>query len=91
MKTRIIAAVMIAAFAMGEPAFAQAAAPPAAESPLNQVALAQTKLKELGLYSGAINGIRTVATKRAIRRFQAQHNLSASGALTPETISALGI
>ena len=52
---------------------------------------AQTKLKADGLYNGPLNGERTIATVHAIRQFQTQHHLTASGHLDTRTRQALGI
>ena len=51
----------------------------------------QTKLKELGLYTGNIDGIYGSGTKKAVTAFQKQKGLSADGIAGPKTLSALGI
>lgn len=51
----------------------------------------QTRLKELGYYSGAINGSYDDATVVAIKNFQADHGISVTGAVGGVTASALGI
>ena len=51
----------------------------------------QTKLKQLGYYSGAINGVYDDATVGAIKRFQADHGIYVSGAVGGVTANALGI
>lgn len=58
---------------------------------LSVVHLAQMKLKEAGLYNGRISGIRTVATERALRRYQRANNLRVTGTITAETRAAMGI
>jgi peptidoglycan hydrolase-like protein with peptidoglycan-binding domain len=98
-KNIVIAAAI---FALSVPAFAQdnstastvIAAQPAGEeaaSPLNLIAQAQTKLKQLGLYAGDVTGFRTNQTTRAIRAFQRAHNLHVNGDLNDETRTALGL
>jgi peptidoglycan hydrolase-like protein with peptidoglycan-binding domain len=52
---------------------------------------AQAKLKDLGDYSGAVNGKRDAATISAIKKFQTAQKLKVSGRLTPETVKALGV
>lgn len=52
---------------------------------------AQEKLKADNLYTGPINGRRTDATIQAIRTFQTQHHLNASGYLDRATRRALGV
>jgi peptidoglycan hydrolase-like protein with peptidoglycan-binding domain len=50
---------------------------------------AQQRLKDLGYYTGTVDGITGPRTQDAIRRFQADHGLSQTGTLTPPTIRAL--
>ena len=50
---------------------------------------AQIKLKELNLYTGAIDGINGIGTKNAIREFQKLAGLVVDGVLGPITSSAL--
>ena len=50
---------------------------------------AQEKLKDLNLYSGAIDGINGSITKKAIREFQSKSGLVADGVLGPLTLAAL--
>ena len=50
---------------------------------------AQLKLKELNLYTGAIDGINGIGTKNAIREFQKLAGLVVDGVLGPITSSAL--
>ena len=51
----------------------------------------QTRLKELGYYDGAVNGVYDGATVGAIKRFQADHGIYVSGAVGGVTANALGI
>lgn len=51
----------------------------------------QTRLKELGYYSGAINGSYDDATVVAIKNFQADNGISVTGAVGGVTARALGI
>ena len=50
---------------------------------------AQIKLKELNLYTGVIDGINGIGTKKAIREFQKLAGLVVDGVLGPITSSAL--
>ncbi|MEQ1492383.1 MAG: peptidoglycan-binding domain-containing protein [Terricaulis sp.] len=52
---------------------------------------AQQKLTDLRLYSGQVNGVRSASYVRALERFQRQHHIRASGRLTPQTRTALGM
>jgi Putative peptidoglycan binding domain len=52
---------------------------------------AQQKLKDLGLYSGAVDGTRNTAYVQSLQRFQTDHHLRVNGRLTTETKHALGI
>lgn len=51
----------------------------------------QARLKELGYYSGAVNGVYDDATVVAIKNFQADHGIYVSGAVGGVTANALGI
>lgn len=51
----------------------------------------QTRLKELGYYSGEINGAYDDATVVAIKEFQADNGIYVSGAVGGVTANALGI
>lgn len=52
---------------------------------------AQQKLKDVNLYTGAIDGTRNAAYVRALERFQREHHLTADGRLNHQTRTALGI
>lgn len=51
----------------------------------------QTRLRDLGYYSGAINGLYDDATVVAIKNFQADNGIYVSGAVGGVTANALGI
>lgn len=51
----------------------------------------QTRLQELGYYSGAINGLYDDATVVAIKNFQADNGIYVSGAVGGVTANALGL
>ena len=51
----------------------------------------QIRLKELGYYSGAINGVYDDATVVAIKNFQADNGIYVTGAVGGVTANALGI
>ena len=54
------------------------------------MAALQVALKAVGLYGGAIDGIRGPGTRRAVKRFQRRHRLAADGVAGPVTRRALG-
>ena len=56
-----------------------------------QVAQIQQRLTDLGYYDGEIHGIYDLMTAEAIRRFQEDNGLDASGVCNPETLHQLGI
>ena len=56
-----------------------------------RVVLVQEKLKELGLYDGACDGIYDVETADAVRRFQEYNGIYADGVCGNETLRALGL
>ncbi len=51
----------------------------------------QRKLKELGLYSGSVDGIYGTGTQRAVRQFQKNCGLTADGIAGPKTLLYLGL
>jgi putative peptidoglycan binding protein len=55
------------------------------------VAAAQERLARQGYYRGEIDGISGPSTRRAIIRYQSDHGLRVTGALTTDTLQALGL
>ncbi len=51
----------------------------------------QRKLKELGLYSGSVDGVYGTGTQRAVRQFQKNCGLTADGIAGPKTLLYLGL
>lgn len=51
----------------------------------------QQALKDKGFDPGAVDGVNGRATRVAIKKFQAQNNLTADGRLGPKTLDALGV
>ena len=51
----------------------------------------QTKLKNWGYYTGAVDGIYGSATTQAVRYFQRTNGLTADGVVGPATLKALGM
>ena len=72
------------------PAPAAAAPQTSALSP-EVVRNVQTRLRTLGFYSGAIDGIWGPNMQAAIEHFQQGRGLQANGQLTPATITAMGL
>lgn len=56
-----------------------------------QVRTLQTKLKNWGYYSGAIDGIYGAGTKAAVIKFQKKNGLTADGVVGAKTAAALGM
>ena len=52
---------------------------------------AQQQLKDSGYYNGSVDGIDGPATRAAIRKYQADKNLTVNGRLDRETRSKLGV
>ncbi len=52
---------------------------------------AEAQLKELGFYSGPVDGKETPALAGAIRRYQIRQGLEVTGKLSRETVEALGL
>lgn len=57
----------------------------------DEVRRIQTKLSQLGLYSGSIDGIFGTNTKNAVIAFQKQKGLTADGIVGEKTLKALGL
>lgn len=57
----------------------------------NEVRQIQTRLKNWGYYTGAIDGIYGTQTKNAVLYFQRKNGLSADGIAGPSTLSAIGL
>ncbi len=51
----------------------------------------QRKLKDLGLYSGSIDGIYGTGTQKAVRQFQKNCGITADGIAGPKTLLYLGL
>lgn len=52
---------------------------------------AQQALKDKGFDPGSVDGVNGPTTRAAIKKFQAQNNLTADGRLGPKTLDALGV
>lgn len=57
----------------------------------SEVRQIQTKLKQWGYYSGAVDGIYGTGTKNAVIRFQKKNGLTADGIAGPKTLAKIGI
>jgi peptidoglycan hydrolase-like protein with peptidoglycan-binding domain len=82
------------------PADLLAAAPPgvptpsaSAAEPLSKEAIraVQSRLHQLGFYSGRVDGIWGPSMQGALQRFQQGRGLQATGQLNPATVTALGL
>ncbi len=56
-----------------------------------QVKTVQTKLKNWGYYTGAVDGIYGPKTKTAVKNFQKKNGLTVDGIVGPKTAAALGM
>ena len=52
---------------------------------------AQQALKDKGFDPGPVDGVNGPATRAAVKKYQAQQNISADGVLGPKTLDALGV
>jgi peptidoglycan hydrolase-like protein with peptidoglycan-binding domain len=77
----------------GPPAAALPPPAAAAAEPLSRAAVrnVQARLRALGFYRGAADGIWGAGTQAAVERFQQGRGLQASGQLNPATLAALGL
>jgi peptidoglycan hydrolase-like protein with peptidoglycan-binding domain len=57
--------------------------------PVGETTGLQSRLKNLGLFEGEIDGVLSPATKAALRLFQRRENLAETGEPGPETLAAL--
>ena len=57
----------------------------------NEVRQIQTKLKQLGYYNGAVDGIYGTLTRTAVRNFQKSCGITADGVAGPKTLLYLGL
>jgi len=87
-----------AAAALSPAAPAAPAAPPAPAAPATAFALGgdsirmlQARLRQLGFYSGDIDGAWGAGSQAGLQNFQAAHNLPADGRLDKATVEAMGI
>ncbi len=51
----------------------------------------QQKLRELGLYSGSVDGVYGTATQKAVRQFQKNCGITVDGVAGPKTLLYLGL
>jgi peptidoglycan hydrolase-like protein with peptidoglycan-binding domain len=70
---------------------AMPAPPPADQLRPASVQAIQARLRALGLYSGAVDGVWGVGTQSAIQRLQHGRGLQPNGQLDPPTVTALGL
>jgi peptidoglycan hydrolase-like protein with peptidoglycan-binding domain len=56
----------------------------------DQIKQAQQALANQGLYKGKIDGVAGRQTRRAVRQFQKDHNLSQTAQLDADTMQVLG-
>ena len=57
----------------------------------DEVAKIQTALKDMGYYTGGVDGIFGVKTQDAVMKFQRSKGLTADGIAGPQTLKALGL
>ena len=57
----------------------------------DEVRRIQTKLKSLGFYSGAVDGIYGAKTQSAVKKFQSSVGITADGIAGPKTLLYLGL
>lgn len=69
------------------------ATPPASGTVLSVAAVRnlQTRLRQLGYYNGAIDGVWGPGAQSAITRFQQASGIAVSGRINPQTVTAMGL
>jgi peptidoglycan hydrolase-like protein with peptidoglycan-binding domain len=65
--------------------------PPADSLRPGSVRAVQSQLRQLGFYSGGVDGVWGSSTESAVERFQQSRGLQPNGQLNPATVSALGL
>ncbi len=71
----------------------QPPAPAAVQEPLSPTAIrnVQQRLRGMGFYRGAVDGLWGAGTQAAIERFQQGRGLQSNGQINPATVQALGL
>ena len=74
-------------------ASAQQTPPPPEATPMSQDTIRQVQqnLQQAGMYRARVDGVWGPATEAAVRSFQQQHNLNATGQLDTDTLSAMNL
>jgi Putative peptidoglycan binding domain len=75
----------------GEEYYGQNGDPQSDQNNGSTVAVVQERLEREGYYHGQIDGVFGPETRAAIAQFQSNHGLRVTGALTSETLAALGL
>jgi peptidoglycan hydrolase-like protein with peptidoglycan-binding domain len=83
--------MLVAAPAVAAAAVAPPTAPPPDQLLPASVRTIQGRLRSLGFYGGAVDGIWGGSTQTAIERFQQGRGLQPNGQLNPATITAMGL
>jgi peptidoglycan hydrolase-like protein with peptidoglycan-binding domain len=65
--------------------------PPAENLRPSSVRTIQSRLHDLGFYSGSVDGVWGQSTQTAVQQFQQGRGLPPNGQLSPATLSAMGI
>ena len=55
------------------------------------ISLIQSRLHDLGFYTGGIDGVWGAGSLNGLKAFQSAHSLPADGRLTPNTLRAMGV
>jgi peptidoglycan hydrolase-like protein with peptidoglycan-binding domain len=77
-------------FLAGVLAIGLAAVPAMAADRSETIRSTQQMLKDKGYYQGDVDGILGPQTRRALRQYQKEHNMAATGRMTRETSERLG-
>ncbi len=94
MKKKLISFIIVSAFFIGFSAWYNTASDEALSrlgSTGSEVTKIQTKLKNWGYYTGAIDGKYGSATQKAVKAFQKKNGLTVDGIAGSATLAAMGI
>jgi Putative peptidoglycan binding domain len=76
---------------VGNPSQSYAAAQPSPELSPDMIQQVQGRLQQQGIYHGSVDGVWGPGTESAVRGYQQQHNLNATGRLDANTLTALNL
>jgi len=89
----VVCTVVLCGLAISAPVLAQAPTPLVYAQPLSpqSVQTIQDRLRQAGLYAGAVDGVWGADSASALQRFQQSHQLQVTGQMNQATAATLGM